>query len=120
MPIDNIAQMVTAQTRSSAPVAQAASPAVPSRQDLPVDAKQEAAPPPSRDVMEAVSRIQDYVQNLRRDLQFRVDEDLNRVVVSVVDPESGEVIRQIPGEEVIAVARSLEKMQQGLLLNQQA
>ena len=119
MPIDNIAQLISSQSRSGAASVPAATPAVPTRQELPVDAKQEAAPPP-REVMEAVSRIQDYVQTLRRDLQFRVDENLNRVVVTVVDSESGEVIRQIPGEEVIAVARSIEQLQQGVLLNQQA
>jgi flagellar protein FlaG len=120
MPIDNIAQLVTTQTRSSAPAALAATPAAPVRQELPVEAKPAEATPPPREVIEAVSRIQDYVQTLRRDLQFRVDENLNRVVVTVVDSDSGEVIRQIPGEEVIAVARSLEQMQQGVLLNQQA
>jgi flagellar protein FlaG len=41
------------------------------------------------------------------------------VVVSVVDPESGEVIRQIPAEEVVAVARTLGQMQ-GLLINTKA
>jgi flagellar protein FlaG len=120
MAIDNIAQLVTTQVRSgTGPGVPAATPAAPVRQELPAEAKPEATPEP-REVAEAVSRIQGYVQTLRRDLQFRVDENLNRVVVTVVDSDSGEVIRQIPGEEVIAVARSLEQMQQGLLVNQQA
>lgn len=123
MPIDNIAQLGASQLRPAGPkpAAVSASPAATrtdsARQELP--ASGQAVPPPDRgEVKQAVSRLNEFVQNLRRDLQFRVDEDVDRVVVTVVDSESGEVIRQIPSEEVLAVAKSLEQAQQGLLLNE--
>jgi flagellar protein FlaG len=68
---------------------------------------------------QTAGRITEYVQSLRRDLQFRVDEATDKVVVTVVDPESGEVVRQIPSEEVIAVARALGQSQ-GLLVDTKA
>lgn len=55
----------------------------------------------------AVSKLNEYVQNSRRDLHFSLDKDSGRVVVKVVDSETREVIRQIPSEEVIALAQGL-------------
>jgi len=55
----------------------------------------------------AVSQINDYVQNLQRNLQFRVDESTGKDVVTVIDSTSDEVIRQIPSEEALELARRL-------------
>lgn len=117
MPIDNIAQLGAAALRpaGSRPAASADR----ARQELPASGQPVPAPD-SGQVKQAVSRLNDFVQNLRRDLQFRVDQDSDRVVVTVLDSESGEVIRQIPSEEVLAVAKSLEQAQHGLLLNEKA
>ena len=38
-------------------------------------------------------------------LRFRVDTDVGRVVVQVLDIQSGEVVRQIPREEALKLAR---------------
>jgi flagellar protein FlaG len=38
-------------------------------------------------------------------LKFRVDTDVGRVVVQVLDAQSGEVLRQIPREEALRLAR---------------
>lgn len=43
-------------------------------------------------------------------LQFRVDETTERVVVSVVDEQTGRVVRQIPSEEQLAIAAHLETL----------
>ncbi|MCK7583262.1 MAG: flagellar protein FlaG [Chromatiales bacterium] len=125
MPIDNIAQLGASQLATGRPQAgggarePVATRSERARQDLPAGGQ--AVPPPDRgEVKEAVSRLNEFVQNLRRDLQFRVDEEIDRVIVTVVNSESGEVIRQIPSEEILAVARSLEQAQQGLLLNERA
>jgi flagellar protein FlaG len=39
--------------------------------------------------------------------------------VRVVDTVTGEVIRQVPSEELLAISRSIDKLQ-GLLLRQEA
>ena len=56
---------------------------------------------------------------LRRNLQFSVDGDSGRMVIKVVDSQTEEVIRQIPKEEVLEIARSLEKTE-GLLFRAKA
>lgn len=55
----------------------------------------------------AVSRINEYVQNVQRTLEFTVDADSGRDVVKILDKQTEEVIRQVPTEEVLAIARNI-------------
>ncbi len=55
----------------------------------------------------ALSKMTAHVQNLQRALQFSVDEESGETVVKVVDSETKEVIRQIPSEELLAIANRL-------------
>jgi flagellar protein FlaG len=57
-----------------------------------------------------VSELKEYVQTMQRDLNFHVDDATGRVVVKVVDSTTNKVVRQIPEEEVLALARRLEEM----------
>lgn len=62
----------------------------------------------SRDELEnVVSKLQDYVQSIQRDMQFHIDDATGRVIVQVIDSNSQEVVRQIPSEEMLAIARHL-------------
>lgn len=65
-----------------------------------------AAPEPQLD--DAVVKLNDYVQSLQRDLKFSVDADLGRPVVSVVDSNTQQVIRKIPSDVVLKLARNLK------------
>jgi len=58
---------------------------------------------------QAVSDINDYVQTVNRELQFRVDEvlPLGRSVVTVIDADTDETIREFPSEEALALAHQL-------------
>jgi len=60
---------------------------------------------------EAVSDINSYVQNINRKLQFSVNEDLplGRAVIKVIDSETDKVIREIPSEEAIAIAKRISE-----------
>ncbi len=69
--------------------------------------KDKVAPKQAGNLQVAVSQINDYVQNLQRNLQFTVDEESGKDVVTVIDSESKEVIRQLPSEEALALARRL-------------
>jgi flagellar protein FlaG len=66
-----------------------------------------AAPEPSLE--DAASRMEQYVASVGRSLQFRVDEDSGQVVVSVRDPSTGELIRQIPSEDALKIAEQLSQ-----------
>lgn len=68
--------------------------------------------PPTVDIVKAaVAQINDYVQSVQRDLQFSVDDDLGETIVKVIDRNTGDIIRQIPNQTALELARSLkEKM----------
>lgn len=61
-----------------------------------------------------VSRLNEYLRQTRRDLAFRVDEGTGRVVITVSNPATQEVIRQIPPQRLLELAEDLE--QHGLLV----
>jgi flagellar protein FlaG len=63
----------------------------------------------SDDVSQAMQALADYAQNVQRQLQFSIDEDTGRTIIKVVDSETNEVIRQIPSEEIMNLARALHK-----------
>ncbi len=44
-------------------------------------------------------------------LDFRIDDDTGRLVVSVIDRSSGDVLRQIPSEEALRIAHHLQQTQ---------
>lgn len=71
------------------------------------------------DITKAVNYLNDYIQSYRRDLQFSVDDDSGRIVVKVIDKETREIIRQIPSEEALALAKRIEQSN-GMLLQAQA
>lgn len=71
----------------------------------------EASETAGREPVEAaISSIQEFVQTIRRDLAFSMDEVSGRVVVTVTDSASGEVIRQIPSEDALKLAESLSEV----------
>jgi flagellar protein FlaG len=79
------------------------------------------APPPSpQQVQQAVDLINRAVQPSNSDLEFNIDADTQKVVVRMVDTATGQLIRQIPSETVLAIAESIDQYQKGLLLTQRA
>lgn len=66
---------------------------------------------------EAVSQLNDFVQNVQRDLQFEVDNDLGQTIVKVVDQQTQKVIRQIPDEVALRLAENLQQDEPLTLFN---
>ncbi len=62
----------------------------------------------------AVKQLNSYVQSVNRNLEFKIDKDSGRIVVKVIDAETDELIRQIPNEEALNIAKQLD---QGLMGN---
>ena len=59
--------------------------------------------------MESVTRqIDTFLRSVNRALQFRVDDASGHMVVSITDAETGEVIRQVPGEEALRMAERID------------
>ncbi len=65
-------------------------------------------------------RLQDYVQSMDREVQFRVDETSGYTVIKVIDPATQKVIRQIPAEVTLRLARHLDNGGQGMLFADEA
>lgn len=68
---------------------------------------------------EAVENINKSLKALSQDLEFSIDQDSNRTVVKVVDQSTKEVIRQIPSDEALEIAKALDTVK-GLLIKQKA
>jgi len=78
-----------------------------------------ALPPGPEQVQQAVEQIQRVVSLVAQNLLFSVDKGTGKTVIRVVDSQTKEVVRQIPTEEVLSIARALDQMQ-GLLFNRTA
>ncbi len=65
----------------------------------------------NRTIVSAVTKLNDFVQNEKRDLEFVVKDEAGVSVVKITNRKSGELIRQIPGDEVIDLARKLNDLE---------
>ena len=62
------------------------------------------------DFKKAVVEINKALEKIPTTLAFLVDETSNRFIVNVADISTGELIRQIPGDAVLRIARQLESL----------
>ena len=69
-----------------------------------------------KELDQALARVREVFQKADSRVEFSVDPELGRVIVKIMDGESGTVIRQIPQQEVLDLAKSLETPT-GLLLH---
>lgn len=63
----------------------------------------------------AIEELNRYVAGSRTDLRFAIDKDAGQLVVSIIDAESGQVLRQMPSLEALRIARYLEHDRLGLI-----
>ena len=59
-------------------------------------------------VKAAAAQIDSYLKSTNHELDFRLDSETGQMIVSVRDKATGDLIRQIPGEEVLRMARALK------------
>jgi flagellar protein FlaG len=79
----------------AAPAAKAAAPAAPA---------QARPKQPPVDIQKVAQQLESFLKRVSRSLEFRVDDASGRMVCSVRDAETGDLIRQIPNEEVLRMA----------------
>jgi flagellar protein FlaG len=75
---------------------------------------------------EAVKSVGEYLQQKSPDIAYKVDRESGRYYFNVINPETKETIRQVPAEEVLAMARRVREMNEshnqeamGILVDQQ-
>jgi len=79
-------------------------------------------------VADAVTFMNERFQKLQRNLEFSVEEDLGMVLVKVIDTDTEELVRQIPGEQAVRMAQFMQEQRdeseattaEGLLLKVEA
>lgn len=84
-------------------------------QDLRESREKEKKEPIERDVLEEmVQDVDHYLADMRVNLNFRLHDDTGDMVLQVVSAETGEVIRQLPPDEILELRAKLEDLR-GLL-----
>jgi flagellar protein FlaG len=61
-------------------------------------------------LQQAVDRLNEQMKANGRDLAFGIDEQVDRSIITVKSTTSGELVRQIPSDDVLRVARSIEDL----------
>ena len=75
---------------------------------------------PTQEVIaKTAKQMESFVQSMGRELNFSVDKASGYSVVRVVNPQTGEVIRQLPSEELLKIAEMFEQTNSALV-NQKA
>ena len=78
----------------------------------------EAKPLSTEQLASTVKGLNNLVQVQNRALEFSVDEDSGKTVITVVDSETDMVIRQIPSAEALELAQRMQELQSGLIKTQ--
>lgn len=78
------------------------------------------APTPTKEQVEqAAARVKDVLRGTTSRLEIEIDSDLHKVVIKILNGESGEIIRQIPAQELLDLAKHLDEPK-GLLVRERA
>jgi len=65
-----------------------------------------------------VEKMDEFVNSINKGLSFRVDEELGRDVVTIFEASTGDIIRQIPDEEMLIILRRLASASSGLFIEE--
>jgi flagellar protein FlaG len=82
-------------------------------------ASKQATPVDQEVLTSAVKKLNEYVAPALQTIEFALDSESNRMIVKVVDTATQKILRQIPNEEVMAMSKTLDKLQ-GLVIRQTA
>jgi flagellar protein FlaG len=97
--------------RRGAAVAVAAGAPGPARGGNALPSGGQSAPPAAAlepaDLSRAVATLNRFLADSQRSFRFQVDDATGDTIVRIVNPETGEVVRQIPSEDVLAAAHAL-------------
>lgn len=67
----------------------------------------------SEELGESVSSANKLMEYMNRQINFTIDDKIDRVVVKIIDGATKEVIRQIPPEEMVALMKRLKDLVDG-------
>ena len=73
--------------------------------------------PDVKQVQHSLDDINKVMAGFAISVQFQIDPDYKELIVKVVDQETGELIRQMPTEDVVKMSKAMDKLR-GLLFAQ--
>ena len=76
------------------------------------------APTPEQ-IKHAIEAANEALMALSSDLEFSQDPSTGKTVIRIIDTSSQQILRQFPSEEMLAIARAVDRFQ-GLLLKEKA
>ena len=59
---------------------------------------------------DAIEELNATVKQVPTSLHFSIDDTSNRFVVQVTDTNTGEIIRKVPGDAILRIARQIESL----------
>lgn len=59
------------------------------------------------DLKKSLEKIKTF---LRSEAEFKIDRDLNMIIIKIKNADTGEVIRQIPPEVAVKIAKNLQEL----------
>ncbi|MBD1556035.1 flagellar biosynthesis protein FlaG [Vibrio sp. S9_S30] len=63
-----------------------------------------------------IDEVNDFISSLNKGLSFKFDDESGRRVVTVFDADTGDIIKQIPSEEMLEILRRLAANSSGLIV----
>lgn len=70
--------------------------------------------PDAKRVLQSIEDLNKVMAGFSISVQFKIDPDYNELIVKVVDQETGQLIRQIPTEDVVKMSKAMDNLS-GLL-----
>ena len=58
---------------------------------------------------ERIKQIEQVLQQVNRSLRFHIDDDSGKQIATIVDKETGDIIRQVPAQELLDLNKNLAK-----------
>lgn len=106
-----------AQRESAVPEFQAQKKVALAREATVPEDVEKPSKPTAIEKSEALDEINQSLKMTSIGVRFEFDKEADMLITKVVDVESGEMIRQMPSEEVVHISKALGKLQ-GLLVSQ--
>jgi len=86
----------------------------------PAAAQQSKATPTQEELQKLANAIQQKFSAVSTDLQFSVDAESGKSIVTMTDKHTKEVVWQFPSEEAIKLAKAMDQYQKGQVLSRKA
>ena len=104
-PVRSAAKTSESASLKTTPVNKPQSIQAPAKAEMTLDVKQQ-----EKLVKEAISKLNEHAKASNQQLGFRMDPHINGPVITVHNTHTGEVVRTIPSEEVLRVAKSIDSL----------